>query len=506
MQPGNPRLSLSSRLAPIVSLSNNWISRIGVVLVTTAGILWLLLLPTYLKGHSSDPYMGILQFLLLPGVFFLGLFLIPVGIWRRRKKGEPTGLPPLTWQSPDLRKLIGFVAAATVINLIIGSQLTYRGVEYMESVQFCGQACHSVMKPEFTAYQSSPHSRVACVQCHIGPGAGWFVKSKLSGTWQVISVNLNLYPRPIPTPLENLRPARETCEQCHWPDKYGGNRLRVINSFDDDGNETKTVLLMHIGGGDGPLRGIHGAHVGQGIKIRYKYAERTRQTIPWVEYSRNGEAREFTHKDAKPDDLAKMEVREMDCLDCHTRPSHSYDMPNRAIDRAMTSGLIPSTLPKAKKYAMDVLQKEYATTAEAEAQIPTQFAALYQKEQPGVFASRRGDIDNASKAVLAAFGRNVFPEMKIKWGTYPNNIGHTDFTGCFRCHDEEHKTKDGAAITQDCNACHSLLAMDEKDPKVLEDLGLVTAAPQPEKKDDKKPTKKTAAQPNKKSEIAALVH
>lgn len=492
MQTGNQDQGWRARLAPAVSLSNNWISRIGVVLVTTAGILWVFLLPTYLKGHSSDPYMGILQFLVLPGIFFLGLALIPLGIWLRRKRGEPTGLPPLTWQSPDLRKLAGFVAVATVLNLVIGSQLTYRGIEYMESVQFCGQACHSVMKPEFTAYQNSPHSRVACVQCHIGPGAGWFVKSKLSGSWQVISVNLNLYPRPIPTPLENLRPARETCEQCHWPDKYGGNRLRVISTYDDDGAPAKTVLLMHIGGGDGTLRGIHGSHVGQGIRIRYKHAEKTRQTIPWVEYSRDGQVKEFTHKDAKPDDLAKMEEREMDCLDCHTRPSHSFDMPNRAVDRAMTAGLIPATLPKAKKYAMEVLQKEYASTADAEAQIPVQFAAYYQRLHPDVYEARKSEIDRAAKAVLAAFERNVFPEMRIKWGTYPNNIGHTDFTGCFRCHDEEHKTKDGGAITQDCNTCHSLLAMEEKDPKILEDLGLTPPAPEPAK-DETKPSKKASA-------------
>jgi len=504
MQAGNQGSGLSARLAPIVYLSNNWISRIGVVLVTTAGILWLFLLPTFLQGHSPDPYIGILQFLALPGVFFLGLFMIPVGMWLRRKKGEPTGLPPLTWQSPDLRKLAAFVAGATVLNLIIGSQLTYRGVEYMESVQFCGQTCHTVMKPEFTAYQNSPHSRVACVQCHIGPGAGWFVKSKLSGSWQVISVNLNLYPRPIPTPLENLRPARETCEQCHWPEKFGGNRLRVITTYDDDGAEAKTVLLMHVGGGDGTLRGIHGAHVGQGIRLRYKYADRTRQNIPWVEYSFDGQTKEFTHKDAKPDDLAKMEVRDMDCLDCHTRPSHSFDMPHRAVDRAMSSGLIPVNLPKAKKYAMEVLQKDYATTADAESQIPAQFAAYYQKEHPDVYSARKADIDKAGKAVLAVFERNVFPEMRVKWGTYPNNIGHTDFTGCFRCHDEEHKTKDGAAITQDCNTCHSLLAMDEKAPKILEELGLTPPAPEPPK-EASKPARKASVPRNPAGGDAALM-
>jgi nitrate/TMAO reductase-like tetraheme cytochrome c subunit len=158
------------------------------------------------------------------------------------------------------RTLLLLFMALTLVNVVILAVSTYKAVEVMDSTKFCGQACHSVMAPEFTTYQRSPHSRVACVECHIGPGAGWFVKSKLSGSWQLISVSLDLYPRPIPTPVHNLRPARDTCEQCHWPNKFVGDRLKVITRFRDDEANTpeKTVLLLRVGGMQGrESKGIH---------------------------------------------------------------------------------------------------------------------------------------------------------------------------------------------------------------------------------------------------------
>ncbi len=259
----------------MVHLSNNWCSLLGVVIVTTATVFWFFLLPTLLRGEAANPYAGILVYLVLPTVFIGGLILIPLGIlWRRRRERasgtQPTGFLPLTFRNPELRRLVAFIGVTTVANVIIAGQLTYSAVNYMESVSFCGQTCHTVMQPEFTAYQSSPHSRVECVKCHIGPGAGWFVRSKLSGVGQVFAVAFNSYPRPIPTPVHNLRPARETCETCHWPQVFGGNRLKVISKYADDESNTasKTVLLLHIGGGNG-TQGIHGMHVGPGIRIRY---------------------------------------------------------------------------------------------------------------------------------------------------------------------------------------------------------------------------------------------
>jgi nitrate/TMAO reductase-like tetraheme cytochrome c subunit len=465
------------RLFPLLFLSNNLISRIGVILVTSAAIFWLFLLPTYLQGHAGSAYMGIILFLMLPSAFFTGLMLIPLGIYlKRRRLGAPilpTNVRVLSWSNPDLRRLVVFVGVVTFANVVIGGNLTYRAVHHMESVQFCGATCHTVMKPEFTAYQNSPHSKVECVKCHIGPGASWFVQSKLSGVRQVFAVALDTYARPIEVPVANLRPARETCEGCHWPDKYGGDRLRVIPHYNDDGVLSQSVLLMRIGGGSVSGKGIHTAHMRKGVTIRYA-SDHSRQNIPWVEYNDNGTKHEYLSTKSKQEEVAGMAVREMDCMDCHNRPSHTMETPERALNREMASGEIKPDLPQIRKVAMEVLKKPYASTVEAESSIAQSVERFYKEQKPDVYAQRQADIVRASKGVLSIWQRNIFPEMKITWGTYANNIGHNDFPGCFRCHDAEHKTADGKkAIEQDCNSCHVMLAMEEQNPKVLKDLGLV---------------------------------
>jgi hypothetical protein len=471
---------LRSWLAPIVYLSSNWISLTGVVLVTTAGMLWLFLLPSMLRGNARDAYLGILQFLVLPGAFFAGLGLIPVGEWwyRRRNRGRlPEHYPPVDLANPRFRRLLAFIGATTVANLVIGSQFTYRAIHYMDTAMFCGQTCHTVMKPEFTAYQNSPHSRVPCVDCHIGPGADWFVQSKLSGAWQVVSVAFDLYPRPIPTPVHNLRPARETCEVCHWPQKFGGNRIRVIETFSEDerAKALKTVLMMKIGGGGG-YEGIHGAHMGPGVVMRYAHADGKRFKIPWVEYSRNGRTSIFKAEDYKGDGPGQLPVRVMDCMDCHTRPSHAFELPGRSVDHALSEGRLDRSLPFIKKVAVEILTGKYDTTAQAEREIPRKFTGYYRDRYPQLWESRRAAVENNARSVLDIFSRNVFPEMRVTWGIYPNHIGHTDYDGCFRCHDGRASTTGGRSVTQDCDACHQTLAADEENPKILTDLGLAPAA------------------------------
>ena len=466
-------------LSPVVYLSNNWISQIGVVIVTSATILWLALLPSTSRVLVPNPYMGILMYLALPGIFIGGLILIPVGmLWERRrerKAGElPAVFPPLDFQNRELRRLLAFIGVTTFANVVIAGQLSYSAVSYMDSVSFCGQTCHTVMQPEFTAYQNSPHSRVECVQCHIGPGAGWFVRSKLSGVRQVFAVTFHTYSRPIAAPVQNLRPARETCEACHWPQQYGGDRLKVIDKFADDehNTETKTVLMMHIGGGNGRV-GIHGVHMGPGVRIRYAASDEKRQTIPWVEYrDAAGKATAYVSADAKGAMPGNLPVREMDCIDCHNRPTHAYQMPEPAVDLKLADGSIAAELPFAKKTAVGLLKAAYASREEAGAKIPSGFAAFYREKYPDVFAAKQGEIERSGRAVLSIYQRNIFPDMRVTWGSYPNNIGHTDFPGCFRCHDDNHATAGGAKVTQDCGACHNMLAMDEAKPKVLEDLGL----------------------------------
>jgi len=330
------------------------------------------------------------------------------------------------------------------------------------------------MTPEYTAYQNSPHSRVECVKCHIGPGASWFVRSKFSGSYQVIAVIFNLYPRPIPTPIHNLRPARETCEQCHWPERFSGDQLIVKTKFGDDekNSRTRTVLLMHIGGRDPDqkLVGIHGRHLGL---VTYIATDAKRQVIPWVSHrDADGSVSEYISTDAppKPELLARGERRVMDCIDCHNRPTHRFDLPENAVNRAMTAGRIRPALPFAHKVSIELLKKNYSSRLAAQTDMPEAFRQYYRKNYFATYNTQRAQVEQAAATLLEIYSDNVFPSMDIAWGTYPNNIGHNDSPGCFRCHDGNHQTKGGQTISQDCNTCHSLLAMDEENPKILQEL------------------------------------
>ena len=475
---------IRERLSPLVYLSNNPLSLAGVVLVTAAAVFWIFLLPVSVPGEMEHPYIGILAFLLLPAVFFAGLALIPFGIyrrWRREKRRGlyPSSFPPLDLRHPELRQLLTFVLAATAVNIVIASQTTYRAVTYMDSPGFCGRTCHTVMQPEFTAYQNSPHSHIECVKCHIGPGASWFVRSKLAGAGRVFAVALHAYPRPIPAPVQNLRPAREICEACHWPQYPGDDHLQVITKFaaDEANTATKTVLLMHIGEGGRREVGIHGAHLG-GVLIEYGYSDRDRQKIPWVRYT-SGDGRSTVYLASGADSAAAQRLPRqiMDCMDCHNRPAHTFDLPDRALDRALAAGDISAALPFAKKQGLEVLQRPYGSTEEAALAIPSLFEQYYKEQYPQIYAARRAEVSRSGRALAAIFNRNVFPAMRVTWGTYPNNIGHTDFPGCFRCHDDQHLAAGGRKIPQDCSSCHNLLAIDDPAPQILAELGLAAPAP-----------------------------
>jgi hypothetical protein len=458
-----------------VAVSSHWVSLTGLALALTALISWMFVLPIHIRGHVDNPYIGIVVFIVIPLIFFSGLALIPLGIflgWRRIKKGMKQAI---TDPKLALRRLAILVGSATVLNVIVGTQFTYRAVEQMESVQFCGQTCH-VMTPEFSAFQNSPHSRLQCVDCHVSPGAGGWLASKVAGSRQLMGVLLNNYPRPIPSALESnkLVPSRQTCEQCHWPDKFSGARLVVrLKYSDDEGNtESQTVLVMLLGGNK--VRGIHGSHFGNGAKIRFAAADKKRQNIPWVEYQNSvtGDRHEYLAADTPPESVKSLPVYEMQCVDCHNRPTHTFELPERAVDRALALGAIPVSLPYFKKQAVQILKAQYASNAEAVAKIPATLTAYYQKNHGPVFDQRRREIEEAGAALALIYNQNVFPDLKVTWGTYPNNLGHTDFPGCFRCHDERKQSGSNDTLTQDCSACHEMLATEETSTKVLETLGL----------------------------------
>jgi len=443
-----------------------------------------------LIGRPNDnPYLGIIFFLLLPAVFILGLLLIPVGVWVRRKKLQKAGQIPAEFPKVDFndrifRHGVDIVLVVTIANLLIVSVASYRGAAYMDSPQFCGQSCH-VMHPEDAAYRVSAHSHVACVDCHIGAGAASYVRAKVNGTKQLVEVTLHPlaqfapkyipdYPTPIPSPVMNLRPAREICEGCHTPARFIGEKLLVKSTFADDekNTETQSVVLLHLGGRDSlsHLSGIHGVHLGH---IEYVTTDPTRTTIPWVQKRNDdGSVTEFASSTIAGKGVPQGERRVMDCIDCHNRASHTMQTAEDALNRAMAEGAVSPDLPWVHKEGLELLKANYSTEAEARQKIPAGLAAFYRSQHPEVMANKSAVVAAAGEGLVNIFTHNVFPEMKVTWGTHPNHIGHMSYPGCFRCHDGDHAAKDGKAITQDCAACHNLLAVDEPKPKVLSDLGI----------------------------------
>lgn len=477
------RSSLPRWFRPVAYLSYNAFTINGAVVAASSAFtivgFWIY---DFTTGGTVNPYIGLIFLLILPGIFVIGLAMIPLGAyWHRHKlrvAGKlPAEYPRVDFNRPLFRQAAAWGGSLTILNAIVLSVGSYRSVEYMDSANFCGQTCHTVMQPEYTAYLSSPHQRVACVQCHIGPGAGWFVRSKLSGVRQVLAVTFHTYDHPIPSPVQQLRPARETCEQCHWPMMFTGDRLIVRKTFSSDEKNTllTTVLLMKIGGHDGQRAvGIHGRHLDLQSRVQYIATDRQRQVIPRITYlDDDGKKVEFDSTDSKltPEQPAG-ESRSMDCMDCHNRPAHTFQLPDRAVDQAISQGLISADLPFIKKKAVEVLKAGYSDRDAAAQRIAATLEDFYRTSYPDTYHDKWAAVNSAIGAVQAIYFRNVFPTMNVTWGTYPNNLGHADFPGCFRCHDGSHSTPDGRTISNDCEACHALLAVEEPNPKVIIDLGM----------------------------------
>ncbi len=437
----------------------NWLSLIGLIIALGGFFAFLLLFAIDLFAHHGNPYMGLLAYVVAPGFMFLGLFLILLGGWLHRRYLRARTAEARPAITIDLsrardRKILGVVVVSAVLFLMLTSIGSYQTYSYTESVQFCGQTCHTPMKPEFVAYQHSPHAKIDCVECHVGHGAGAYVKAKLNGVHQLIGVITDAYNRPIKTPIKNLRPAQDTCEQCHWPSRYVGHLDRTYQHYLAD--ETNTVfavrLSLNVGGGDpafGESGGIHW-HMNLGNKVEYIATDEQRQVIPWVRFTdAKGKVTEYKTAEFK-DDTSKHQVRRMDCLDCHNRPAHHYLPPNEAVDVAISTGKIDASIPWVKSNVVAALIAPYPTEPEALRKISDSLKTKYPTNPK---------IDSAIKATQAIFKQNIFPEMKADWRAYPNNIGHKEWAGCFRCHDGNHKSTDARSIpSSSCNSCHTILA------------------------------------------------
>jgi len=389
---------------------------------------------------------------------------------KKKKMEKDEAVKEPRWPRVDLndhrqRNAFLIFAVGTTIFLFLSAIGSYEAYHFTESVEFCGKVCHNVMKPEFTAYQQSPHSRVACVECHVGSGANWYVKSKLSGLHQVYAVLADNYPTPIPTPIDNLRPARETCEQCHWPAKFYARTLRTNKHFmaDADNTEWDINLAMKIGGehmADALAEGSHW-HINQDVKIEYIARDDQRQEIPWVKYTnlKTGKSYIFENEDDPLDKMEKdsLETRTMDCIDCHSRPSHNYKPPAFFVNYALADSSMPSNLPDIKMLSMEICGNEFGTTDSAMTYIENEINSYYADNYPEIADTNSALIQHAITGLQEQFKQNIFPEMKARWSAYPNNIGHLEFNGCFRCHDNLHASEEGNYIKKDCNQCHYIV-------------------------------------------------
>jgi hypothetical protein len=409
------------------STFRNPISLIGVAIATSMAIVFAMLLALEMAGQLTNPYIGLLIYVAGPAVFMVGTVLMLIGAVRQRRraaagKTDP-GWPVIDMRLPRTRAVIFGVAMITCVNILIVSLAAYGTVHHMESAEFCGTTCHTTMEPEWRAYNAFPHARVACIECHVGSGAGALVQSKIKGSRQLWHVISNQVTKPVPSPVRSMRPARQTCQACHWDERAHGDKLRVIREYSDDdkGTETATTLQLHVGGGRASLglgSGIHW-HMNIDNTVEFIATDDRRQTIPWVKFTeRNGTVTEYTIE--------------------------------RAVDNSITAGELPRTLPLSRREAVAALKDEYQTSDVALRGIESRLRKVY--------ASQANDpaLARTVAAVQSIYRENVFPSMKVGWGSYPNNIGHVFFNGCFRCHDDNHKSSDGATIKQDCETCHAM--------------------------------------------------
>ena len=446
----------------------NSITLIGSLMVLIATILIIVFILLESFTGLDNPYIGMFVYFAFPGMLIFGLVLIPVGAWlirERIRKHPDVAIPALPRLDLNdlhtLRLTIYFIVSSVLFIMVVGIA-AIKGYEFTESTTFCGELCHVVMEPEHTAWKESPHANVKCVECHVGPGADWYVKAKISGLRQVWAVLTHSWPTPISTPIEHLRPARSTCEHCHWPEKFYAGRQKIFYHYaPNEENTPREINMMIKIGGTPKTPNAMGIHWHVGREVKFIAGDKKRLSIPYIAVKgQDGKITEYMDP-AKPlsrDEITKAEKRLMDCTDCHNKPTHIYHSPSEELDKHFVSGTIDRGLPYFKKVAVELLEKPYNSSEEAAKAIEAGINEYYAKNYPDVAAKKTAELSQAIQKTQAIYKRNFFPKMKVSWSTYPNHVGHFYTPGCFRCHDGKHKSPEGRVISKDCKICHDVLS------------------------------------------------
>ena len=462
---GAPR----SRLGPgPIALYRNWISYAGTG-IAAVGVFVFAVLTAYHTvggGALAQPYGDLVIFFVPPVFVFIGIVVVLIGMylqwirWRMHKPLSFARYPKWDLNLASERKALLAVAIGAVILSVPAIYGSYRAYLYTDAVSFCGATCHS-MRPEYVTYSRSPHAHVECAQCHVGAGATGYAESKARGVVELVETLQNDYPRPIPVPVTALRPIRGNCERCHWPAFFVGSReLRRVHFLADEQNTRWEIdMLVHVDGGavsDGQRMGIHW-HVAS--KVEYVATDAARQNIPWIRSvdPRTGVANVYTSQPQKTTAPPAGEIRTMDCVDCHNRPSHIFQSPDRSVDVALADGRLDPSLPYIKRQGVAALTAAYSSREQAMQGIENTLRVYYQKNYPQIYIGRQQELKTAIAYLQDTYNQYSFPSMKVRWDTYFTNDGHFHFLGCFRCHDGQHKSVDGSVIRSDCGACHTIL-------------------------------------------------
>ncbi len=474
-------------------VSSNWIGRIGVILSTSSFFSFIVLQILAAMQASHNIYIGVVTYGILPLLFFVGLIMIPFAWWSYRTdsgKGFWESVTAPMAQDEKLAvefrtRVVPMLLILTAINVLFMVIAGARTLHYMDEAEFCGTTCHEVMGPEWNVYNASPHAHVACVDCHIGSGLEALAKAKLNGAWQMVSATFNLYNRPIPTPIHNLRPARHTCMKCHWPSKFYGSKLVQKRRYKTDANNTLqfTTLNLKVDAQYGVGSGIHW-HIDEMNEVRFSSVDDKREEMIWVEVRRpDGSYHRFTNTKLdslpEPDRAAEGEgSRVMDCVDCHNRATHIYEKPDAALDLELAKGNIDSNLPWVKREGMRLLMHSYDDKETGIQTIRDKMDEFYSNPDSG-YSVDPAALDRSIQAMQGIYDRNIYPHMNITWNTYPNHLGHQigkgcfschnfmgveQSEGCFRCHNQKMQDEEGNSISDECTLCHSILSLGESDP------------------------------------------
>jgi len=460
------------------TLFHNYISWTGTAIAIASLCSTALLILVDLTGETKGAYLGIFAYVLFPGCLAVGLLIIGAGVlWERRRRRrlspeEIAAFPKIDFNNPHSRRVFFIFAGLTIIFVFMSAFGSYRAYEHTESVEFCGQTCHQTMKPEFVAYGVSPHAKVLCVDCHVGSGPEGYARSKVTGAYQLYAIAFNKVPKPITTPVHTLPSVKDTCEHCHWPAKYYGQKFKTFShyAYDEQNSLRSQRMLINVGGGDpanGPVAGIHW-HMNLDNEVTFIASDDHRQVIPWVRIKdRQGNITEYIDRNRPPgaELLAAGEKRRMDCIDCHSRPAHVYLPPDVAVDQSFAAGRLDNSLPYFKREAIALLSKPYNSTDEALTSISSGLDQFYRSNYAGVYSTRNESVKSGVKEIQRIFQMYFFPEMKTDWQTHPNNLGHLYSSGCFRCHDGEHVSNTGKVIRNDCNICHTMIYDSARPPE-----------------------------------------